>query len=137
MMTPGPTEPTAEQLQNYIALLVDDLIELYENGVVMKTPSHPEGKLDISLTCATAHTQAILKGQLVRVTLLGIICDHPAMCKMCGFADKLHNEVPCTKCVVPFVHLFNDECLQGRECLFCPSLWACHQPEATATDHLL
>jgi len=129
MMTPGPTEPTAEQLQNYIALLVDDLIELYENGVVMKTPSHPEGKLDISLTCATAHTQAILKGQLVRVTLLGIICDHPAMCKMCGFADKLHNEVPCTKCVVPFVHLFNDECLQGRECLF--HLWACHQSEAT------
>ena len=48
MMTPGPTEPTAEQLQNYIALLIDDLIELYKNGVVMKTPSHPEGKLNIS-----------------------------------------------------------------------------------------
>jgi len=55
MMTLGPTEPTAEQLQHYIALLVDDLIELYENGVVMKTLSHPEGKFNSLLICLTSH----------------------------------------------------------------------------------
>ena len=44
-MTPGPTEPTAEQLQNYLRILVDDLILLYENGILIKTPDFPDGTL--------------------------------------------------------------------------------------------
>ena len=40
-MTPGPKEPTAEQLQHYLKLIVDDLIMLHERGIVIKTPLHP------------------------------------------------------------------------------------------------
>ncbi|KAJ6534261.1 hypothetical protein B0H19DRAFT_840881, partial [Mycena capillaripes] len=36
-MFPGPQEPTAEQLQNYLKIVVDDLVELYEHGMVIKT----------------------------------------------------------------------------------------------------
>lgn len=43
-MTPGPNEPTAEQLQHYLKIIVDDLMNLYNNGVRYVTPSHPEGK---------------------------------------------------------------------------------------------
>ena len=42
-MTPGPTEPTGEQLQSYLKVIVDDLITLYETGSVIYTPAHPEG----------------------------------------------------------------------------------------------
>ncbi len=41
-----------------------------------------------------------IEGRLVRVLLLAIISDHPAMCKICGFADHGHNVAPCTKCKV-------------------------------------
>lgn len=49
-MTPGPTEPTGAQLQNYLKLVVDDLLQLYEEGVVYHTPAHPEGELYRCLT---------------------------------------------------------------------------------------
>lgn len=42
-MPPGPTEPTAEQLQHHLKLIVDDLILLYENGIRIETPEHPNG----------------------------------------------------------------------------------------------
>lgn len=44
-MLPGPQEPTALQLQNYLKIVVDDLVELYERGIIVKTPEHPNGKL--------------------------------------------------------------------------------------------
>lgn len=42
-MTPGPREPTAEQLQNYLKDIVDDLIMLYERGITVTSPEHPNG----------------------------------------------------------------------------------------------
>jgi hypothetical protein len=42
-MTPGPTEPSGAQLQNYMKLIVDDLLNLYDNGVVYYTPAYPQG----------------------------------------------------------------------------------------------
>nr|GAT56532.1 predicted protein [Mycena chlorophos] len=62
-MTPGPTEPTGSQLQNYLALVVDDLLDLYQNGIVVYTREYPDGIR-------------------VRVALVAIIADHPAMCKV-------------------------------------------------------
>lgn len=44
-MTPGPTEPNAEQMQNYLKIIVDDLIKLYEEGIKIATPAHPEGRV--------------------------------------------------------------------------------------------
>lgn len=46
-LTPGPKEPTAEQLQQYNRLIVDDLIQLYEDGINLPTQRYPNG---ISLT---------------------------------------------------------------------------------------
>jgi hypothetical protein len=43
MLSPGPDEPDAEQVQQYIKLLVDELIILFEKGIVVKTPAHPDG----------------------------------------------------------------------------------------------
>ncbi|KAJ7039998.1 hypothetical protein C8F04DRAFT_948928, partial [Mycena alexandri] len=43
-MLPGATEQTAEQLQNYLKLVVDDLVHLYEQGIVVKAPGHPNGQ---------------------------------------------------------------------------------------------
>jgi hypothetical protein len=42
-MTPGPTEPTAEQLQHQLKLIVDDLLLLYDYGILVKTPLFPNG----------------------------------------------------------------------------------------------
>ncbi|KAJ7050737.1 hypothetical protein C8F01DRAFT_1000106 [Mycena amicta] len=46
-MTPGPREPTGIQLQNYLRLSVDDLIDLHENGIIIKTREHPNGVFHI------------------------------------------------------------------------------------------
>ncbi|KAG2365893.1 hypothetical protein BDR07DRAFT_1275808 [Suillus spraguei] len=43
-MTPGPKEPTRSQLQNYMRLIVDDLLQLYDEGVIYHTPAYPQGK---------------------------------------------------------------------------------------------
>jgi hypothetical protein len=44
MMTPGPNEPTADGLQEYSKLIVDELIELADGGIVVgKTPERPNG----------------------------------------------------------------------------------------------
>lgn len=43
---------------------------------------------------------------------MGIIADHPAMCKLCGFADHGHAVSPCPKCHVPQSELFSDQSLQ-------------------------
>jgi len=42
-MTPGPTEPTAEELQKYLKIIVDDLLKLWNDGIWICTPAYPEG----------------------------------------------------------------------------------------------
>lgn len=49
-MTPGPREPTAEQLQNYLEIVVKDLKNLYDTGIQVKPPEHPEGRY-LALVC--------------------------------------------------------------------------------------
>ena len=49
-MPPGPTEPNAEQLQHPLKVIVDDLILLYERGIVITTPEYPNGTV-FSLVC--------------------------------------------------------------------------------------
>jgi hypothetical protein len=43
-MTPGPVEPDADKLQNYLKIIVDDLLMLYEKGVFISTPQFPNGE---------------------------------------------------------------------------------------------
>ncbi|KAJ7812974.1 hypothetical protein B0H14DRAFT_3751481 [Mycena olivaceomarginata] len=52
-------------------------------------------------------------GILVRVTLVAIIADHPAMCKLCGFADHSHTAAPCPKCTVKQAEIFTEESLKN------------------------
>lgn len=47
------------------------------------------------------------------MVLLGIICDHPAMCKVSGFGDHSHKEAPCTKCDVPHDEMASEEALRN------------------------
>ncbi|KAJ6590799.1 hypothetical protein B0H10DRAFT_1960963 [Mycena sp. CBHHK59/15] len=80
----GPTEPTADQLQHHLKVVVDQLIILYEEGILIKTAEYPDG-----IT--------------VRVALVGIIADHPAIQKPqrftmpkvhCSARQTGHKEVP-------------------------------------------
>jgi hypothetical protein len=43
-LTPGPKEWTSEELQFFVVNYVNDLIVLFENGMLVKTPKYPEGE---------------------------------------------------------------------------------------------
>ncbi|KAI0351887.1 hypothetical protein OH77DRAFT_1592537 [Trametes cingulata] len=86
-MTPGPTEPDAEELQYYQELVVDDLLVLYHEGVLAPTRRHPQGIRS-------------------RVVCICASLDHPGMCKSGGFADKNHAEQPCPKCMAKLTELY-------------------------------
>lgn len=44
-LTPGPTELTGDELQaGVLKAYVDDLIRLFEEGILVKTPKYTEGK---------------------------------------------------------------------------------------------
>lgn len=55
-----------------------------------------------------------LIGRRVRVALIGIICDHPALCKMVGCADKKHNRSPCPVCTIGAEDLHSDNSIVGK-----------------------
>ncbi|KAL4259480.1 hypothetical protein AB1N83_007669 [Pleurotus pulmonarius] len=94
-MTPGPNEPTAAELQQYLRIIVNDLLDLYDNGVIVCTPKYPQGRR-------------------IRVILLAIVCDHPAMCKVIGCADHGHKRAPCLKCHVTKEEMFTEKSLQNQ-----------------------
>jgi hypothetical protein len=47
LMMPGPNEPTADELQYEVELIVNQLVDLYKHGVVIKTPKFPKGMFKI------------------------------------------------------------------------------------------
>ncbi|RDX49847.1 hypothetical protein OH76DRAFT_1350092 [Lentinus brumalis] len=88
-ITPGPKEFTADELTFFMKSLVDDLIRLYDEGIVIKTKDYPQGRR-------------------VRVILVGVCCDHPAMCKVGGFADHSKAEGFCPRCHIKKSELRTD-----------------------------
>src|SRR4051812_28951570 len=50
--------------------------------------------LDV-FSCAITH---LLVDRLVRAAVTVVICDHPAMCKFFGTAEKNHGNAPCHCC---------------------------------------
>ncbi|KAG2350555.1 hypothetical protein BDR05DRAFT_993937 [Suillus weaverae] len=78
-ITPGPKEFNSDELQFFMKNYVDDLIRLYKHGINVKTPNFPEGRR-------------------VRVILVAVCCDHPALCKVCGFGGHYKEEGFCTHC---------------------------------------
>lgn len=79
---PGPNVPNAEQLQSVLKAIVDDVGPMYDRGVIIKTPKFPNGRL-------------------VKAVILAVSCDHPALCKVAGFADHGHALAFCPKCKAP------------------------------------
>jgi hypothetical protein len=106
IILPGPYEQNAEQLQHYIRIIVDDLLQLFNEGIQVCTPRHPNGRSSQLLTSSISDLG--ITGRLVRVALLAIVSDHPAMCKAAGFADHAHKNWPCTKCNVTRDELYSD-----------------------------
>lgn len=78
---PGPQEPTLSQLNHFLAPLVDDLLGLWYEGVYLSKTA----------TRAT--------GRLVRVALIPLICDLPALRKSAGFAGHSSSDHMCSFCL--------------------------------------
>ena len=76
---PGLHEPSKEQINNFLAPLVDELLYFYEHGVrYSATPLHSQG-------------------HKIRVMLGPLICDLPAARQMAGFASHSHTQF-CSVC---------------------------------------
>ncbi|KAF8484204.1 hypothetical protein JB92DRAFT_2799839, partial [Gautieria morchelliformis] len=96
VMTAGPKEPTADELQFYLKQIVDQLIPLYTRGILIKMPLYQNGTpADLSDSSAC----------------IGVVCDHPVAVKMCGFGDHGHSILPCTQCTVTQEEMFSDPAL--------------------------
>ena len=81
-ITPGPRDPSKDQINHFLAPLVDDLLEHWDPGVFYReTASYPEG-------------------HLVRCALIPIVCDIPAMRKTAGFAGHSAT-LFCSFCTLP------------------------------------
>ena len=50
-ITPGPKEFNTEELAFFMKCLVDDLIRLYEEGIIVKTKDYPDGDYHGSFLC--------------------------------------------------------------------------------------
>jgi hypothetical protein len=76
----GPKEPSPDQVQRYMRPLINDLLRLWEDGIIVKMPRNSNG-------------------QRVQVALLCVICDAPAAHKLGGFGSHSHT-LFCTQCWV-------------------------------------
>lgn len=77
---PGPFEQDMDQVHRYMRVLVNELLKLWQEGILVRTPRHPEGRL-------------------VRIALVAICCDKPAAHKLGGFGAHSHTKF-CTRCWV-------------------------------------
>jgi hypothetical protein len=95
-MTPE-REFSADELQPFMEDYVDDLLNLYENGIVIQTPRFPNGRR-------------------VRIILIAVCCDHPAMCRVCGFGDHRKEEGFCSRCKISHKDLRTEAAMTNGEC---------------------
>ena len=75
---PGPGEPSLHQINHVLTPLVDDLLRLYNDGIIVRTPNHPDGRL-------------------VRVALGPLVSDLPAARQMAGFSSH-SSRIFCPHC---------------------------------------
>lgn len=75
---PGPTEANPEEVQKYLRVLVNELLRLWKIGFYVRTRKYPLGRL-------------------VRLILVGVICDKPAAHKIGGYGSHSHRHF-CTQC---------------------------------------
>jgi hypothetical protein len=82
-----------------MATTVTELLKLYDDGIFVRTPKHPDGTC-FEFTSWVFSTLTMLPGRRVRVILVAVCCDHPAMCKVGGFSDHKASNFPCTRCEI-------------------------------------
>lgn len=106
---PGPKEPNTRQLQEYIVLMVDEFLQLYERG--LDSPASPGVLHCLCPKHLGPADQSYALDRLIRAAVTLVICDHPAMCKFFGFADKRHENSPCHRCDVKASEWWTEESL--------------------------
>lgn len=87
-LIPGPAQPVLTQINNFLRILVDELLVFWSRGVYYsRTPSHPAGRL-------------------VRCALVPVICDLPAARQIMGFASHSATRF-CNFCRLPLQQINN------------------------------
>ncbi|KAI0072971.1 hypothetical protein K474DRAFT_1686422 [Panus rudis PR-1116 ss-1] len=82
---PGPQEQDGDQVQYFIHITVDELLILWKDGICIVTKRFPLGRL-------------------VRVILVGVICDKPAAHKVGAYGSHSHTYF-CTLCWIEKTNL--------------------------------
>ena len=98
-VVPGPGEPSLHQINHVLAPLVDDLLKLYVDGVTIRTPNHPDGRL-------------------VRIALGPLVSDLIAARQMAGFSSHSSTKF-CPYCSLVLDEISNTE----------KSTWGTRDPE--------
>ena len=80
---PGPSEPDAAEMNNYLKPMVDELFSLHHSGIVVTSAAHPSGSL-------------------LKARLLCIVCDLPAARKIGGFMG-FSATMGCSRCKKRFL----------------------------------
>ena len=106
---PGPKEPSLQELNHLLRPLVDELLELWNPGVYL------------------SRTALRRFGRLVRVAIVPLVCDLPAMRKTAGFAGHSSAHF-CSYCRL----LLKDICNLNRENWPPRMTWKEHHKKATA-----
>jgi hypothetical protein len=68
---PGPTEHDPDEVQLFLRIIINELLQLWKDGIMVNTSKYPLGRL-------------------VRLILLCICCNKPAAHKVGGFASHSH-----------------------------------------------
>ncbi|KAI0735735.1 hypothetical protein C8Q76DRAFT_610444 [Earliella scabrosa] len=79
---PGPTKPSDEQINHFLALLVDELQEFWDPGVYY------------------SKTAICPLGRHVRAAMIPLVCDLLAARQMAGFAPHYHTYGLCSVCAL-------------------------------------
>ncbi|KAI0323474.1 hypothetical protein GY45DRAFT_1264508 [Cubamyces sp. BRFM 1775] len=82
-VVPGPTKPSTDQINHFLALVVDELLDFWDPGVLYsQTALRPQGRL-------------------VRAALVPVVADLLAARQLSGFGPHNHNRVLCSVCITP------------------------------------
>ena len=103
-VVPGPGEPSLHQINHILAPLVDDLLRLYVDGVMIRTPKYPDGRL-------------------VRIALGPLVCDLIAARQMAGFSSH-SSKTFCPHCSLVLDEISNTD----------KSTWVVRDPEVLKTQ---
>jgi hypothetical protein len=85
----GPKEQNPNKIQRLLRPIISDLLRLWKDGIIVPMESRPEGEVQITMPHA-ADNVLTQTGHLVRVILVTVVCDKPAVHKMGRFASHSH-----------------------------------------------